>query len=29
VIVDTTAPFARSVRFGGYEPNSAFSTGVN
>jgi hypothetical protein len=29
VIVDTTEPFARSVRFGGYESNSTFSTGVN
>jgi len=29
VIVDTTQPFARSVRFGGYESNSSFSTGVN
>lgn len=29
VIVDITEPFERSVRFGGYEPNSAFSTGVN
>jgi hypothetical protein len=29
VIVDTHKPFASSVRFGGYEPNSTFSEGVN
>jgi hypothetical protein len=29
VIVDETRPFASSVRFGGYEPNSLFSEGVN
>ena len=28
VIVDTALPFARSVRFAGYEPNSVFSEGV-
>jgi hypothetical protein len=28
VIVDTTLPFERSVRFGGYEPNSNFSQGA-
>jgi hypothetical protein len=28
VVVDLKKPFARSVRFGGYEPNSAFSQGV-
>jgi hypothetical protein len=29
VVVDTTAPLQRSVRFAGYESNSTFSTGVN
>jgi hypothetical protein len=29
VIVDERRPFATSVRFGGYEPNSLFSEGVN
>ena len=29
VIVDTAQPFASSVRFSGYEPNSVFSEGVN
>jgi len=29
VVVDTTQPFAQSVRFAGYESNSTFSTGVN
>jgi hypothetical protein len=28
VIVNTTLPFARSVKFSGYEPNSMFSRGV-
>jgi hypothetical protein len=28
VIVNTRAPFARSVTFDGYEPNSVFSEGV-
>lgn len=28
VIVNTRLPFARSVTFGGYEPNSVFSDGV-
>ena len=28
VIVDTRAPFPQGVRFGGYEPNAAFSEGV-
>jgi hypothetical protein len=28
VIVDDTRPFARSVRFSGYEPNATFSEGV-
>jgi hypothetical protein len=28
VIVDTRLPFAQSVRFDGYEPNSVFSEGV-
>jgi hypothetical protein len=28
VIVNTKLPFERSVRFGGYEPNSVFSEGV-
>jgi hypothetical protein len=29
VVVDESQPFARSVRFGGYEPNSLFGEGVN
>jgi hypothetical protein len=29
VIVDERRPFSSSVRFGGYEPNSLFSEGVN
>jgi hypothetical protein len=29
VVVDTSLPFARSVRFSGYESNATFSTGVN
>jgi hypothetical protein len=29
VIVDESRPFASSVRFSGYEPNSLFSEGVN
>lgn len=29
VIVDTSQPFGRGVRFAGYEPNSTFSMGVN
>jgi hypothetical protein len=29
VIVNTRAPFARSVTFDGYEPNSVFSAGVD
>ncbi len=29
VVVDTTKPFASSVRFGGYESNQTLSTGVN
>lgn len=29
VIVKTQLPFARSVRFAGYEPNSVFAEGVN
>jgi hypothetical protein len=29
VIVDERQPFATSVRFGGYEPNSLFGEGVN
>jgi hypothetical protein len=28
VIVDTTLPFARSVRFAGYEPNSSLAAGT-
>jgi hypothetical protein len=28
VVVRTDLPFARSVRFGGYEPNTAFAQGV-
>lgn len=28
VVVDVERPFARSVRFGGYEPNETFSQGV-
>jgi hypothetical protein len=29
VVVDTSLPFERSVRFSGYESNATFSTGVN
>jgi hypothetical protein len=29
VVVDTSLPFQRSVRFSGYESNATFSTGVN
>jgi hypothetical protein len=29
VVVDETEPFARSVRFSGYEPNALFGEGVN
>jgi hypothetical protein len=29
VVVDTQLPFERSVRFGGYEPNSVFAAGAN
>jgi hypothetical protein len=29
VVVDESQPFARSVHFGGYEPNSLFGEGVN
>jgi hypothetical protein len=28
VVVNARAPFARSVRFSGYEPNSVFAAGT-